>query len=332
MSALFYSYGQLLLNDQKVYGPTQSEASFQWLYAGLQSGGYGWVYTDVNLLTHPLDASFMLMKIHPLEADYGMGYTFYYLEKLDEKWKESPKRREYVDLFLSTTIGYGNLGWLVTDWGLDDPFGVEAMARSYYMMQQLQQQYAFIRPQVIEYAGPDGRMLTTSLAHSSGAIEDSRLHVEYENGTHVYVNRGSSGIWTVKDDQGVAVELPVSGWLAYNSQNGFSEFSANVAGRRIDWARAPDYEFLDGRGQWTEQGTLAATGSVVRRERGSGVTELIDIYGNDRIGFHASSPGQLVAYDWEGNSLGRVEVHPARDGWYEFEPIRDGRLYLFASN
>ncbi|HUV14652.1 MAG TPA: hypothetical protein VMY18_13490, partial [Acidobacteriota bacterium] len=170
MSSLFYAYGQLLLNDQKVYGPTQSEATFQWLYAGLQSGGYGWVYTDVNLLTHPLDVSFMLMKIHPLEADYGMGYTFYYLSRLDEEWKDSPQRRDHVDLFLSTTIGYGNMGWLVTDWGVDDPFGVEAMARSYYMMQQLQQQYAFIQPQRIEYASPDGRMLTPSEAHSSGAI------------------------------------------------------------------------------------------------------------------------------------------------------------------
>ncbi|MCP5118222.1 MAG: hypothetical protein GY953_45995, partial [bacterium] len=48
-AATFYAYGQLLLNDQRIYGPTQSESTFQWLFAGLQSGGYGWVYTDVNL-------------------------------------------------------------------------------------------------------------------------------------------------------------------------------------------------------------------------------------------------------------------------------------------
>ncbi len=330
MTSLFYAYGQLLLNDQKVYGPTQSEATFQWLYAGLQSGGYGWVYTDVNLLTHPLDVSLMLMKIHPLEADYGMGYTFYYLSRLDEEWKESPQRRDYVDLFLSTTIGYGNLGWLVTDWSLDDPFGVEAMARSYYMMQQLQQQYAFIQPQRIEYASPDGRMLTPSEAHSSGVIADSRLHVKYENGTHVYVNRASKGTWTVKDDRGEPVELPVSGWLVFNSQNGFYELSANVAGRRIDWANTPDYEFLDGRGQWTQHGSLGTTGSVTRRERATGVTELIDIYGNDRIAFQASGPGQMMAYDWEGNSLGEVETKSFSDGWYEFQPISGGRMYLFA--
>jgi len=329
MTALFYAYGQLLLNDQKVYGPTQSEATFQWLYAGLQSGGYGWVYTDLNLLTHPLDASFMLMKIHPLEADYGMGYTFYYLRQLDEGWRESPNKREYVDLFLATTIAYGNMGWLVTDWGLDDPFGVEAMARSYYMMQQLQQQYAFIRPQLIEYADRDGRMLTPSQAHSSAAIQDSRLHVAYENGTDVYVNRGSSGSWNVQDHQGNLVELPPSGWLAFNPSNGFYELSAKLSGRRFDWVRAPEYEFLDGRGQWTEHGTLRATGGVVRRARPSGVSELIDIYGNDQIAFRTSGPGRLVAYDWEGEFLGEVKGSLS-EGWYQFRPISGGRMYVFA--
>jgi hypothetical protein len=98
----------------------------------------------------PVDAAFQLYKIHPLEADYGMGYTYYHLDRMDPQWKHSPRKREYVDLFLATTIAYGNMGWLVNDWGLDDPFGIEAMARSYYMMQQLQQQYAFVRPKRVE--------------------------------------------------------------------------------------------------------------------------------------------------------------------------------------
>jgi hypothetical protein len=80
MAATFYAYGQLLLNDQRVYGPANSEATYQWMYAGLESGSYGWVYTDVNLLKHPIDPAFQLLKIHPLEADYGMGYTYHYLE------------------------------------------------------------------------------------------------------------------------------------------------------------------------------------------------------------------------------------------------------------
>src|SRR5579883_1556672 len=127
------------------------------------------VYTDVNLLTHPLDVSFRIHKLNPLECDYGMGATDYYLSRLDKDWKTSPRRREYVDLFLATTIAYGNMGWLVDDWGLDDPFGVEVIARSYYMLQQIQQQYAFQRPARIEYADRAGRWETPSQAHASGA-------------------------------------------------------------------------------------------------------------------------------------------------------------------
>jgi len=323
MAATFYAYGQLLLNDQRTYGPTQSEATYQWLYAGLESGSYGWVYTDVNLLTHPPDVAFQLGSIHPLQCDYGMGYTHYYLDKIDPKWRQSPKRRDYIDLFLATTIAYGNMGWLVTEFP-DRPFHWEAMARSYYMMQQLQQQYAFERAKKIEYAGADGKMLTPSQAHSTGAISAGRLHVEYENGTHVWVNRGAEGTWKVED-----TELPVSGWLAYNPSNGFREVSGTVGGRRIDFVKAPDYEFLDGRGSWTEMGGLGAAGSVARRERAGSVIELIDVYGNDRIGFRSDVAGTLNAYDQEAKFLGKVELASPRAGWHEFKPLAGARSYVF---
>jgi hypothetical protein len=329
-AATFYAYGQLLLNDQRVYGIAQTEATFQWLYAGLDSGSYGWVYTDVNLLTHPLDVSFKLMKIHPLHCDYGMGYTYRYLSTLDPDWLTSPKRREYVDLFLATTIGYGNMGWLVKEFENSQPFGVEAMARSYYMMQQLQQQYAYSPPKVIEYADRNGAFLTPSQAHASGAIADSRLHVVYQNGTEVFVNRSPSGAWTVKDAAGNAVDLPPSGWLVFHPKNGFYEISANLNGRRIDYVIAKEFEFLDGRGQWTEKGSLGSSGSVALRQRTGGVLELIDIYGNDRIAFQATRDGILMAYDPEDKELAKVELRSLRQGWQEFKPVPGARKYVFA--
>lgn len=335
MTATFYAYGQLLLNDQRVYGPTQSEATYQWLYAGLESGSYGWVYTDVNLLTHPVNVAFQLQKIHPLQCDYGMGYTHYYLEKIDKDWLKSPKRREYVDLFLATTIAYGNMGWLVREFQEEQPFGeegrvsAESMGRSYYMMQQLQQQYAFVRPSKIEYADRQGNFMSLSQALATDAIADSRLHVVYENGTEVYVNRSSSGSWTVKDGSGRAVELPVSGWLVFNTAANFYEVSGNVDGRRIDHVQAPEFEFLDGRGQWTQHGNLGATGSVALRPHGSGGLELIDIYGNDRIAFQAKGAGVLMAYDPQGASLGKVDLTPSASGWWQFKPLPKGRRYVF---
>ena len=334
-AATYYAYGQLLINDQKIYGPTQSESTFQWLFAGLQSGGYGWVYTDVNLLTHPLDVAFRVSKIHPLECDYGMGYTNYYLSRLDTEWKKSPKKRDYVDLFLATSIGYGNMGWLVTDWWPEEPFGVEAMARSYYMMQQLQQQYAFVRPAKIAYADRSGKFVSPSQAHASGAIQDSCLHVEYENGTHVYVNRQPESNleherWVLKDPDGLSIELPRNGWYAYNRSNGFREFSGLVEGNRIDYVRAPEYEYLDGRGTWANRGSLGCSGAVARRAEKGGAISLIDIYGNSRIVFEAEAGGKLTAFDPDGKELGAVEAKQARDGWLEFRPVPGGRRYVYA--
>jgi hypothetical protein len=136
----------------------------------------------------------------------------------------------------------------------------------------------------------------------------------------------------VKDGEGKPVELPVNGWLVFNAANGFHEVSATLSGRRIDYVKAPEYEFLDGRGQWTEHGRLGVKGSVARRDRGAGVVELIDIYGNDRIAFASAGKATLMAYDWEGKNLGKVEVKSPRSGWYEFAPVQNGRTYVFAGH
>jgi hypothetical protein len=113
LTSLFYAFGQLLLNDQRVYGPTQSRRPSGGC-TGLQSGGYGWVYRR-ELLAHPLDAAFMLHKIHPLSATAAWA-TRLTIWSDGPELEDFPKRREYVDLFLATTIGYGNMGWLSLDW------------------------------------------------------------------------------------------------------------------------------------------------------------------------------------------------------------------------
>ena len=330
-AATFYAYGQLLRNDQQVYGPTQSEGSYQWLYAGLTSGSYGWVYTKVNLLTQPLDVSFMLRKIHPLECDYGLGDTGFYLSQIDKDWATSPKKREYLDLLLASAVAYGNMGWLATDFDPAGAFNIEAMARSYYMMQQLQQQYAFVEPKTIEYADRTGKLLTPSQALASRVNEEGRLHVVYENGTEVYVNRAPAGTWPVMDASHTLYQLPVSGWLAFNTRDHFLELSSTIAAHRFDYVLAPEFEFLDGRGRWTEFGNLGASGSVALRHSAEGLLEFIDIYGNQRIDFRASSATSMIAYDAEGKSLGKVELAPSRPGWYEFKPAGAGRRYVCAA-
>jgi hypothetical protein len=81
-----------------------------------------------------------------------------------------------------------------------------------------------------------------------------------------------------------------------------------VLPNKVDGLRAPEYEFLDGRGQWVEYGNLGVTGSVALRQRSGVVEELIDMYGNDRIAFQAKTAGVLMAYDPKGRSLGKIEL------------------------
>jgi hypothetical protein len=238
------------------------------------------------------------------------------------------------------------------------------MARSYYMMQQLQQQYAFAEPRTIEYADRAGKLLTPSQALATGANAEGRLHVVYENGTEVYVNRpaaqsldsslpnssslraagrATAGTWTVMDASRTLHELPASGWVVFNPHNHFFEMSGNIASGRIDYVQAPEFEFLDGRGQWTEFGNLGAAGSVALRRSADGLLEFIDVYGNERIAFRAltatSEEGtasrpptkSMIAYDAEGKSLGPVELTSPRQGWYEFKPLPGGRRYVCAA-
>jgi len=131
------------------------------------------------------------------------------------------------------------------------------------------------------------------------------------------VNRGTSGAWTVNARGGEPVELPVNGWLAIHSAAGFYEFSANQGGRRIDYVSASEFEFLDGRGAWTEHGNLGATGSLAMRRKGSHTLELIDIYGT--IVWRFDPP--------RGNAPGvRCARRQPRSGRSQFSPFRLARI------
>ena len=330
MAATFYAYGEILLNDQKVYGITMSEGTYQWLYAGLVTGNYGWCYTNYNLLEEPLNVAFDLLKIHPLETDYGLGSFDYYLNSLDPNWSKSSKRDWYIDRVMASTIAYGHNGFLY-----DNIAEVDIMARSYYMMQQLQQRYCMVPPRKIEYADLAGKVMSVSEALATDIIRESRLHIIYENGLEIYVNgngssKSSNKNWSFRTSDGEQVELPPAGWYAYDPLIKLKEISGLILEHRIDYVISPEYEFLDGRGQWTKIGNLAVSGAVVMRYLGNDRLELIDIYGNKQIGFKVNANnGQMMAYDEEGKCLGGVPVTLTKDRYYQFYPVVNGRRYVF---
>ncbi len=318
-AATFYAYGELLLNDQKVYGPTWSEGTFQWLYAGLATGNYGLCYGSADLSKEPLNVVFDLLKIHPLELDIGMPWTSSFFR--EPGWDKPERLEQSIDHFIAATIAYGHIGWLV-----EEGYGIERTCRSYYMLQQLQKRYALQAPVKIEYADAEGRFVSPSRAIATGIINDSRLHVVYENGLEVFVN-GSGSTWTVRLPTGAGIDLPTWGWWALHPSTDFEEFSALVNGRRVDYVKSPEYEYLDGRGAPTTFGGLAAKGSIAVRRSPKSV-EVIDIYGNDEIGLAGVFPCRCTAFDEEDKPLGNVEVRRTQDGLVWFKTMKAARKYV----
>ena len=321
-AATYYAYGEMLLNEQLVYGPMFSEGCFQWMWAGLASGNYGWnAYSAVDPAREPLNVVFDLMKIHTLECDVGMApWASQFLERRPG-WNDPDQLETSIDQFIATTMAYGHIGWLV-----EEKLGIEKTCRSYYMLLQLQQRYAIVPPSRVEYADDCGRWFTVSAAIANDVIRYSRLHVVYENDLHLYVN-GSAENWLVAD----GMTLPPWGWYARNKDGSFMEFSALLNGQRVDYVNSPAYEFLDGRGNAVKHGGLAASGSIAVR-RSETTVEIINIYGNDVIGFRTGQTGRCIAYDTDGNYRRDVEISYGPDNMAWLKTEAEVRRYVFTGD
>jgi len=323
-AATFYAYGEILLNDQKVYGgPIFSEGTYQWLYAGLASGNYGLAYTGVDLSKNPLNVAFDLMKIHPLECDIGMPWTAGFFKQ--EGWNAPERIENSIDRFITATLAYGHIGWLV-----EESHGIRLTCRSYYLIQQVAKRYAMQTPMKIEYANADGNWLTVSQALATNAIEDSRLHVVYENGLELFVNYPTGKIsadWHIPNKN---ITLPPNGFLACD-QAGFIAASMLVNGNRVDQVISTEYAYLDGRDNQAENKWLATSGAVAMKLLiEPGQLEIIDIEGNNRIGFCCDfSTPVCTAYSPEGNSLGTLALE-VKNGKHWLTCVEGARRYVVA--
>jgi len=320
-AATFYAYGELLLNDSRVYGgPIFSEGGYHCLYAGLPDGNYALQYGGYNLSRDPILPQFDLFKIHPLSTDFGMGWTGNYCTW--DGWSKPENISNSIDRFLMATLAYGHIGWLV-----EEPHGIDLACRSYYMIQQAAKRYAMVPSRRVDYLDGD-RIVSTSEALASGAYKHSQLRVEYENGLELWVNGSWDRWWKLPANAGGHV-LPPAGWFVRARDGGFWELSGLHAGRRIDVVESPEYLYIDGRGAFTELDHLAARGAVALRAPLQTRLEIIGIAGNDEIGFGctedvshlphdhvvrrlaglaASRPTQAAAFDVDGNALGSAEI------------------------
>jgi hypothetical protein len=310
----FYAYGQLMLHQQEVWnGPVYSEGGNHYFYCGLITGnksddrGY-------DLTNGPWLVDFDLRKLHPLGCDLGLGKRGTFARETGGDLTE-----EDWDRFFAGTIAFGHAGKFFNFPGNLSPLTI----RSYYMLQQLQSSYCNALVKDIRYADANGNLLEVSAAVATGAYERSRLRVEYDNGLVVWVNgHREEEPWEIP-----SAVLPPDGYYARNRDGSLEVFSALRDGHRADYVHAAEYDYIDGRGRWTETSRLASDGKLIVLKREGGSLEVIPFRTEQFAVALESRPEKVVALDVDGNEIG-----PARGkmsgGMYRIEPVQGSVSYL----
>ena len=283
-----------------------------WMYAGLVDGNYAQIVSPTPFREPPL-VDFDLLKIHPLETDFGMGDPGMFYAGSSEWTQPNDFHSPWFDRFLATTIAYGHIGYLTCEWGLPGTL------KSYFLVKALQELYAGVEVVEIAYER-GGQRLSTSEAVRSDAYRDGHVCVRYANGLRIWVNLGWEGAWEVKWKDETYL-LPPTGWLAV-LDGGVLAYSAVREGGRVDYLESGEYSYLDARDGYYRAPALAASGAAaLKRGEGGGWWLIPATQAQDITVFPARfAPewlGQEVAaqaYNEEGSLLGSAEIRRTTDG------------------
>lgn len=269
-AAVFYAWGEALLSQRELIGgPVWSEGAHHFMYAGLVDGSYGHD-RGYDFEKEPWIVDFDLLKMHPLNCDFGMGsLSMFSPPKSDLEMQYylpgTPKGRDHlIARFLAATLAFGHAGYLILDscWDPAKPFGsaygvkcnplwrksglpAEAL-RSYFIIQAIAARYTQSTVESIRYVDREGRQLTTSDAIRSGVVGRNQIVVKYRDGTVVVVNGSESE--PMKTLVGARiVSLGPIGYQAWST--GVEVESDIVDGRRRNFCRAPEYEYREIEGE-----------------------------------------------------------------------------------
>ncbi len=300
----FYSYGQLLLEQQKIWGgPTYSECHNGYYYSGLTTGSGacdGSAYDDKYWLV-----DFYLRKMQPISAHWSLGMG----ERNDKE----------ADRYFARTIAYGMPGGYLGGWR--HPFDSYSI-RSYFMIQQLQSCYCKALIKSIKYADSNGKLLEVSSAIASDVLKRTQLKLEYDNGLEIWVNGNKSEAWKTP-----YAELPPSGYYAKLPDGKLEVFSAVKNGKRADYVHSPEYDFIDGRGSWTETPWGATDRQLIILKNFDGSRELIP-YGTEKFAIASGKePVSIVAFDMERKEIGKVKGE-MKGGFCFAQPVPGAVSYL----
>jgi len=219
---------------RKTYGgPVFGEGNGHWVWSGLLDGveaqfGTGWPANQG--MDVPLMVDFDLTRIHPLQANHGMGYYERWWST-DVKWKPRPPMI-VLDQYRMQQIAYGHTAYASPNtW-----FVLPLAWLEYNLVTLVAARYATARPKTIGYLVSD-KWLDGTSASKQGQWQVSR--VRYDNGLVITANNSKSSI---KND---GIELPQFGWMAKGA--GVFAYTGKRNGVIVDYAQTKDVMFANAR-------------------------------------------------------------------------------------
>lgn len=196
-------------------GPVFGEGNCHWYWSGLLDGveaqpGSGWASQQGT--SAPLAVDFDLLRIHPLQANQGMGYYERWGSTIG--WGRVPPLA-LLDQYRMQEMAYGHSGFLgSTTWSTEPLAWLE-----HHLTTPVSARFADANPTSISYEF-NGKWLDSTAAAKAGVWD--RVEVRYSNGLTVTANNS---------DKPMTVDghtLPKHGWLARGA--GVTAYTALVGG------------------------------------------------------------------------------------------------------
>jgi hypothetical protein len=214
-------------------GPVLGEGKYHWYWSGLLDSveaQFGAESTPItNGLQAPLFVDFDLMRIHPLQVNYGMGYY--------ERWMPGGTTitsTTALDAYRMQEVIFGHSPYLTgTLWP-----SVPRSLLEQNLVSPLSTRYALQTPIAIAY-NVNGAWADASTAAIAG--EFSVVQVSYPNGDTIIANSGSSNVtWN-------GIQIPQYGWAA--AGNNFAAYTALVGTQVADYSQTSSMIYANARNQ-----------------------------------------------------------------------------------
>lgn len=240
-------------------GPVFGEGNTHWFWSGMLDGveaqfGSGWPANQGQ--TAPLMVDFDLLRMHPLQANHGMGYY-------ERWWKDATwsgiAPLAVLDQYRMQEVAYGHTGFLAgSTWNKLPLAWLE-----HHLVGPVSAAYAGDRPSRIEYR-VNRQWVNGDLAAKEG--EWNQVRVTYSRGLVVTANSGNSKL-NIGD-----LVLPPNGWHAQGRN--LTAWTALRNGQWADYSETPTRVFANARNAafWDISGVksirpLATSADVLDRRR-----------------------------------------------------------------